>query len=60
MAKWAGEGKHWEQEMMMHLPRKDQVINSLMKITGLPSKHLMKKAAGVPSIKNKAIGSHGF
>ena len=30
MAKWAGEGEDWVQEMTMHPPQKDEVIVALL------------------------------
>ena len=43
MAKWAGDGKDWVQEMTMHPPKKDEVIVALLMMTRQLAKQLTKK-----------------
>ena len=58
MAKWAGEGKDWAQEMTMHPPRKDEVIKAFLKMTRRPTERLLKKVTEKPNQKNKGTGSY--
>ena len=43
VAKWAGEGRDWVQEVTMHPPKKDEVIIALLKMSRQPATHLMKQ-----------------
>ena len=59
MARWAGEGKDWVQEVTRHPPKKAEVIIALVDMTGQPTKHLTKKVTDAPSQKNQGVGSCG-
>ena len=58
VAKWAGEGREWVQEMT-RCPRPRRMECGLLKMTQQRTKHLPEKITGTPNKQTKGIGPYG-